>query len=100
MTKNYDDSVLFRCNVRGFPFFAFGTGNKITVMLAENRTASDILEAIELFEVTGKRIGYKTMIVYVDLYSTGSDRVAEFAKFKKGRITWTDWRFLKYEWSL
>ncbi len=100
MMKNYDDSVLFHCSVRGFAYLAFGAGTTITMMLAEDRTASDIIEAIELFEVTGKKIGYKKMIVFVDLYSAESGRIAEYAEVKKGKITWTDKRFIRYEWHI
>lgn len=95
-----DDTILFRCEVNGFLYLAHGNDVTVSMLHWANGSSSDVVYAIMLIAKTAKVYGYEIMTIFVDSLNPDDLRIMDYAKSKRGKATWTDGRFYRYEWYI
>ena len=92
--------MTFNCFVGNSPFYAVPVGNTILFLDWDKKPVEDAIEAMGGITYAARVHGYEKVRIFLDKYDPDFDTLVKYAKSVGGIETWTDGRFIEYEWSV
>ena len=81
-------------------YYACTNGDRVIFRSYDQKPILFAIKAMEMIAASARNLGCRTMSTYVDKFDFGKLYLLAYVRFKKAHITWTDGRFVEYEWSI